>query len=70
MLYLIDGKVYILSSGYYKEVVVSLAGKEYDVKIKENGNRIEYVHNERKTQISVKEAYDMTHKKNSMSELS
>lgn len=69
MLYFIDGKFYILSTGYYKEVVITMIGKEYDVKIKENGNKIEYVHNESRPQITLKEAYDMSHKRN-MSELS
>lgn len=63
MLYYINGKYYILSSGYYKEVTVNMIGKEYDVKVKENGNRIEYRHNESRPQISVEEAYKSSHKR-------
>lgn len=69
MLYCINGKIYILANGYYKEVSIDMVGKEYDVKIKENGNTIEYVHNEQEPQISLKEAYDKTHKRYSKEEV-
>lgn len=69
MLYLNDGKIYVLSSGYYREVEVTLKGKEYDVKAKNNGDEIEYAENDKKKQISVKEAYDITHRKNNRSEI-
>ena len=66
MLYFIDGRLYILANGYYREVTVAMINKEYDVRVKENGDKIEYIHGESKPEISVKEAYEMTHKKMSM----
>jgi len=70
MLYYIDGKFFILSSGYFKEVVVEMISENnYDIRIKDNGKKIEYVHNEAKPQISVADAYRMSHKKNLKEEI-
>lgn len=70
MLYFFEGKFFILSSGYYKEVTVELISKNnYDVRIKPNGSKIEYVHNENRPEISVEEAYKMSHKKSLREEI-
>lgn len=64
MLYYFNGKVYILSSGYFWEVLVKETKKgEYDVALKDNGDKIEYVHGEDKPVVSLEEAYKKTHKK-------
>lgn len=69
MLYYINGKFYILSSGYYREVIVEMISKDnYDVKLKD-GDKIEYVHNENRPQISVEEAYKISHKKSLKDEI-
>lgn len=65
MLYYIDGKVYVLASGYFWEVLVREIKKgDYDISIKDKGNKIEYIHGEDKPVISLEEAYKLTHKKN------
>lgn len=70
MLYYINGKFYILSSGYYREVIVEMISKDnLDVRIKQNGDKIEYVHNESRPQISVEEAYKISHKKSLKDEI-
>ena len=64
MLYYIDGRIYILAGGYYREVAVSEISKGiYDVQLKANGDKIEYTHNNDMPQIDLKEAYEKTHKK-------
>lgn len=61
MLYVINGKYYILVSGYYKEVTVTRdrTGKNYDVKPVENANKnkIESGTVSDYSTISVEEAY-------------
>ena len=64
MLYYIDNKIYILSGGYFREVTVDKISEDnYDVKVKEDGKKIEYVHNEVRPQVSLKKAYEKSHKK-------
>lgn len=70
MLYYFNEKVYILSSGYFKEVVVKELSKgNYDISVKEKGDKIEYVHGEDKPVISLEEAYKKTHKKSLQEEM-
>lgn len=65
MLYYFNGKVYILASGYFWEVLVRETKKgEYDVALKDKGDKIEYIHGEEKPMVSKEEAYKLTHKKN------
>lgn len=64
MLYYIDEKFYVLASGYFREVTVEKIGEDnYDVRVKQDGKNIEYVHNEYRPQISLKEAYEKSHRK-------
>lgn len=70
MLYYINGKVYILSGGHYKEVVVEMIKEnDYDVKVKQGGDRMEYVHNENQPKISVEEAYKKSRKRSLKEEM-
>lgn len=62
MLYVINGKYYILVSGYYKEVIVikDRSGKNYDVVPVENANKnkIEAGTVSNYTTITVEEAFN------------
>lgn len=60
MLYNIDGKIYILASGYYKEVNIEknpLVKNDYVVKVVKSGNKIEAKHDESKPTIALEKAY-------------
>lgn len=63
MLYVINGKYYILVSGYYKEVNVVKKGNEYNVVPVEraNENKIEATNVKNFSTISVLEAYKKQH---------
>lgn len=68
MLYVIDGKYYILSGGYYKEVKVVKNPKDkedYNVEIVKNGKKIEATINDVYPQINYKDVV----KKNSNTEI-
>ena len=58
MLFEIENKIYVLSSGYYKEVTISKRDTDkYLVTAKVNGSKIEKVHNVREKTISLAEAF-------------
>ena len=62
MLYLIEGKVFIKASGYYKEVIVKRNPKDkkdYLVEVVKSGEKIEAKHDEMRLTISVEDAFKM-----------
>lgn len=66
MLYLINGKVFIKASGYYKEVIVKKNPKERNdflVEIVKGGERIEAKHDEMRPIITIRDAFRMTNGK-------
>lgn len=64
MLYSINGKYYILVSGYYKEVIVIKNGEEYNVKPVEkiNNTSLEASTVKNVSILTVKKAYELQHK--------
>ena len=64
MLYEVNGKICIATSSYYKEVSISKNGKEFNVEIKSNAEKIERPRNDNYVQLTVEQAY----KKNKLSD--
>lgn len=64
MIYVINGKYYILVSGYYKEVTVKKTGKEYEVKPVEKSNQTKIEASTMKNKVSVMTVQELLEKNN------
>lgn len=64
MIYVINGKYYILVSGYYKEVTVKKTGKGYEVKPVEKSNETKIEASTMKNKVSVMTVQELLEKNN------